>query len=388
MEKRVLFVDDELSILRAIKRAFFNTDFSVFIANSAKEALEFLKDHEVDIVVSDVKMPEMDGITFLTEVKKLYPNIDRIVLSGFVERSYVLKAIINGVAFDYMTKPWENDAIMEKLNYVFLMRERLSNKKLVSFLNSIDTLPKVPKIYNDFVEAVENDKDFKFIAKIIERDIAISTKILQLVNSAFYSRSKIGSIDQALQIIGLTGIKTLFLYSSLHEENRLSTKQFEELQRYDKLIFLVNQLFIRIYSIMKNEKAPQEYYMLGVILYIGKVILLSYFSDRYFEIKEKMKEDKDMTFWEAQLELDFGDCTHIEIGAYFLSIWNFPLIYFQTIFNYMTPYTAPENIREIIFMLNLAKKYAENAPEDVITQVLTTDNYNNQIKEYLYEREK
>ncbi len=121
MEKRVLFVDDELSILKAIKRSFFNSDFSVFVANSAKEGLEFLKNNKVDIVVSDVKMPEMDGISFLSEIKKLYPGIDRIILSGFVERSEVLKAIINGVAFDYMTKPWESDTMIEKLNYIFLI---------------------------------------------------------------------------------------------------------------------------------------------------------------------------------------------------------------------------------------------------------------------------
>ena len=388
MKKRVLFVDDELSILKAIKRSFFNTDFSVSTANSAKEALEFLQNNEVDIVVSDVKMPEMDGISFLTEVKNLYPNIDRIVLSGFVERSSVLKAIINGVAFDYMTKPWEGETMVEKLNYIFLMRERLSNKKLVSFLNSIDSLPKLPEIYLEFVKAVENDADFKSIARIIEKDVAISTKILQLVNSAFYTRTKIGSIEQALQIIGLTGIKTIFLYSSLHENRNMKPKELEELKHYDNMIFLVNKLFVKIYNVIKKENPPQEYYMLGIVLYIGKIILLSYFTDRYFEIKSKMKEDKNMTFWEAQLHLDFGDCTHVEIGAYFLGIWNFPLIYFQTIFNYMTPYTAPENIREVIFMLNLAKKYAENAQENIIEEILSTDKHNDYIKEYIYEREK
>jgi len=385
LERRVLFVDDEMSILRAIKRSFFNTKYTVFIGNGAKEGLKILSENQIDVVVSDVKMPEMDGITFLSEVKLLYPNIDRIILSGFVEKESVLKAIVLGVAFDYITKPWENDVLFEKLEYIFLMRERLSNKNLVTFLNSIETLPKIPEIYGEFNSAVENDKSFKEISEIIGKDIAISTKVLQLVNSAFYARTKIGSIEQALQIIGLNGIKNILLYSSLSKDLILNKGQKEELEYYDNLTFVVNKLFIRVYQAIKGENPPQEFYMLGMILYIGKIILLCYFYDRYLEIKEKMKSDKNMTFWEAQISLNFGDCTHIEIGAYFLSLWNFPLEYFQVIFNYMTPYTAPDELREVIYMLNIAKKYGESNLPDVIDDVLNSKKYDTQIKEYFDE---
>ena len=385
MERRVLFVDDEMSILRSIKRSFFNTEYIVFIGNGAKEGLKILSENQIDVVVSDVKMPDMDGITFLSEVKLLYPNIDRIILSGFVEKESVLKAIVLGVAFDYITKPWENEVLFEKLDYIFLMRERLSNKNLVTFLNSIETLPKLPEVYGEFNRAVENDKSFKEISEIIGKDIAISTKVLQLVNSAFYARTKIGSIEQALQIIGLTGIKNILLYSSLSKDLTLSQGQKDDLKYYDNLTFVVNKLFIRIYQIIKGENPPQEFYMLGMILYIGKIILLCYFYERYLEIKEKMKSDENMTFWEAQISLNFGDCTHIEIGAYFLSLWNFPLEYFQVIFNYMTPYTAPEEIKEIIYMLNIARKYAESNLPDVIDGVLNSKNYDTQIKEYFDE---
>lgn len=388
MDKRILFVDDEISILRAIRRAFFNSNFTIFIGNSAHEGLEILKDNEVDIVVSDVKMPEMDGITFLTEVKRLYPNIDRIILSGFVERDSVLRAIVSGVAFDYITKPWDNDVLFDKLEYILLMRERLSNRGLVTFLNSIETLPKTGDTFEKFFKAVEENRSIRELTELAEKDVAISTKVLQLVNSAFYAKTKVGSIEQALEIIGVSGIKHILLFSTLKEKTTIDDKQLEELQKFNDLINKTCKLFVRIYEVEKGEKPPQEYYMLGMVTYIGKIILLSYFSEKYFEIKTKLAENRDMTFWEAQLSLEFGDCTHVEIGAYFLSLWNFPLIYFQVILNYMTPYTAPEEIRDVIYILNLAKKYAEYSSDTVIEEILTTKEHNNEIKEYLYEYKK
>lgn len=130
MSKNILFVDDELSILKSIKRMFFKSGYNIFLAEGASEGLEVLKNNKIDIVVSDVKMPEMDGLTFLEEVKKYYPSIDRIVLSGFVEIDSVLKAIIKGIAFDYITKPWENEVLTEKLNYVVLIGRVLKLRKL------------------------------------------------------------------------------------------------------------------------------------------------------------------------------------------------------------------------------------------------------------------
>jgi YesN/AraC family two-component response regulator len=361
MNKNILFVDDELSILKSIKRLFFKSGYNIFLAESAKEGLEIIEKNRIDIVVSDVKMPVMDGLTFLNEVKKLYPSIDRIVLSGFVEMDLVLRAIIKGIAFDYITKPWENEVLYEKLKNVILIREQIGHKEIIKKLNQLEVLPRQENIYSDFSQALTQEKPLEELSYLAKKDIAIGSKILQLVNSAFYAKNKIGSIEQAIEIIGIRGLKNIVNNSILCEKTNLNIEQEKELEDYNKKICHLNFIFKKIYETFKNESLPKNLENIGLIPYIGKIILMQEYYERYVEILDILKSNPNMSFWEAQLKSSYDDFTYIELGAYLLSLWNFPSIYFTIIFNFKTPYTAHDEIKELIAILNIALEYAEIA---------------------------
>lgn len=120
VERTILFVDDEAPILKAIRREFFDTEFKTFFASSGKEALKILKEHiNIDVIVSDLMMPEMNGYELLKSVKELYPNIIRIVLSGYAEEDMVLKCINEEIAMLYKNKPWERNELIEIINRLF-----------------------------------------------------------------------------------------------------------------------------------------------------------------------------------------------------------------------------------------------------------------------------
>lgn len=114
----VLFVDDDENILNSIKRAVFAEEFAkevtekctVLFANSAAEALKLMKKHEISVIVTDMMMPEMDGLSLLKETKLLYPMTIRIVLSGHTQLSQVLAAVNHGDIFRFITKPWSMEA--------------------------------------------------------------------------------------------------------------------------------------------------------------------------------------------------------------------------------------------------------------------------------------
>lgn len=358
MNKNILFVDDELSILKSIKRLFFKSEYNIFLAESAKEGLEIIEKNRIDIVVSDVKMPITNGLTFLSEIKKSYPSIDRIVLSGFVEMDLVLKAIIKGIAFDYITKPWENDVLYEKLKNIILIREQIGNKDIIKKLNQLEVLPKQKQVYDEFSQALLAEDSLENLSKIATKDIAIGSKILQLVNSAFYTKNKIGSIEQAIEIIGIRGLKNIVENSALIESRDLTLEQERDLKEYNNNVFCLNFMFKKIYELYKNEPLPKELQCIGLIPYIGKIILLQEYYDRYKEISEILSKNPDMSFWEAQLKSSYDDFTYIELGAYLLSLWNFPMIYFNIIFNFKTPYTAHEEIKELIAILNISMEYS------------------------------
>jgi DNA-binding NtrC family response regulator len=103
----ILFVDDEINILNSIRRELISADFTVITTSSGAEALSIMAQQEIDIVVSDIRMPEMDGIILLTKVKQKYPHITRIILSGHVKKDDVVNTISMGIATLYLVKPWD-----------------------------------------------------------------------------------------------------------------------------------------------------------------------------------------------------------------------------------------------------------------------------------------
>jgi DNA-binding NtrC family response regulator len=117
-KKKVLFVDDEINILKSLRRELFQSKFEVITTNSAVEGLEILEKEKIAVVVSDVKMPNMDGLQFLGIVKETYPDINRVILSGFVEQSSVVSSIIREIATTYFAKPWDTEVLRKSIEHI------------------------------------------------------------------------------------------------------------------------------------------------------------------------------------------------------------------------------------------------------------------------------
>ena len=112
-DKTVLFVDDEISILSTLKRLLRNEEYQLLTASSAEEGLELLNTEKVDIVISDMRMPNFDGAEFLEQVKFKYPSISRMIMSGFADLESVVKAINKGDINQFISKPWDNDTLKQ-----------------------------------------------------------------------------------------------------------------------------------------------------------------------------------------------------------------------------------------------------------------------------------
>lgn len=131
---KILYVDDEENNLQAFK-ASFRRDYKVFIAISAQEAREFLKTQEVDIIITDQRMPEETGVDFLASIIPLYPDPIRILLTGYTDIQAVIDAINKGQVYHYLTKPWEEDYLRTVIKNAFeIYALRKENKKLTEDL--------------------------------------------------------------------------------------------------------------------------------------------------------------------------------------------------------------------------------------------------------------
>lgn len=132
MPNRVLFVDDESSILYTIKRQFRNYKHELLFANGGEEALKILKEQSVSVIVTDMRMPEMDGASFLEYAEKICPCCIKMVLSGHAEIDTVLSSINRGNIWRFITKPWEKEELKIAIdNAIELYESRKREKRLI-----------------------------------------------------------------------------------------------------------------------------------------------------------------------------------------------------------------------------------------------------------------
>jgi len=125
---KILFVDDEQNILSSLRRLFRSEGYEVFLATSGREGLAVLEREPIDLVVSDMRMPEMDGAAFLKQVATRWPDVIRILLTGYADITSTIAAINEGHIYRYLSKPWEDNdiklSVRHALERKFLERER------------------------------------------------------------------------------------------------------------------------------------------------------------------------------------------------------------------------------------------------------------------------
>ena len=117
--RTVLLVDDEENILSALKRLLRRDGYRILTAGGGAQGLELLASEPVDVIISDQRMPQMTGVEFLRQVKALYPDTVRMVLSGYTDLNTVTDAINRGAIYRFLTKPWNDDELREHIRQAF-----------------------------------------------------------------------------------------------------------------------------------------------------------------------------------------------------------------------------------------------------------------------------
>lgn len=122
-KRTLLLVDDEENILAALRRLLRRDGYQIITANSGAEGLQRLAEHEVDVIVSDQRMPGMTGVEFLQRAKELYPSTVRIVLSGYTELQSITDAVNEGAIYKFLTKPWDDERLRGHISEAFRSKE-------------------------------------------------------------------------------------------------------------------------------------------------------------------------------------------------------------------------------------------------------------------------
>ena len=118
-QKTVLLLDDEVNIIKALTRTLRRDGYRILSSTSISEAFTLLAENEVQVIISDQRMPEMSGTEFLSQVKAIHPHTVRIVLSGYTDLKSVTEAINQGAIYKFLTKPWDEKQLREHIRQAF-----------------------------------------------------------------------------------------------------------------------------------------------------------------------------------------------------------------------------------------------------------------------------
>jgi len=351
--RQILFVDDERSVLRSLRRVFIHSGYKIYFADTGELGLKILAvdPERFDMVVSDMRMPGMDGYTFLAEVKRLYPRIIRLILSGYVEESYVYKALIEGAAKTYLAKPWEARELLDLVDGLFQVEDTLNDLKLLEVINTIDHLPTLPEIYHQVMEMIGADADFGKIVEILEQDPAITAKVLQVANSAFF-KSGTASLKRAAVFIGMMTLKDIVAGSAVfHVLDAPAQGLYSPVVIWEHAV-ACNALVGEMYEMIHDEKLPEDLASVGLLHNIGLLVLLKFFPEQVKKINDLCSHDQTIDPLACERELLGVD--HARIGAYLLDWWNMPYPLVEAALYHHEPLAAAPGNREIVCLLHVA----------------------------------
>ena len=358
MKRKILFVDDETMVLQGLKRMLrgMRNEWEMEFAESGERALQILEADPFEVVVTDMRMPGMNGAELLERVQKRFPEMVRIVLSGHSDQGMILKSV--RIAHQYLSKPCDADTLKNTVSRTFALRDLLKDDALKQVVSNIGSLPTLPKLYQEIMTELQSeDASMDRVAKIISGDVGMSAKVLQMVNSAFFALPRhIESVGQAVNLLGLETIKALVLSAKIFSqfESRGVPESFLE-----KLWGHCMGTAAIAKAIAKEEGLDKEVvddtFLAGMLHDVGKLVLSTGLPEKYREIIKRVG-GKDLSLGEVEHEI-LGT-THAAVGAYLMGIWGFCDNVVEAIAFHHEPGTCPVKI-----MGALAAVHTANAME-------------------------
>lgn len=324
MSKRVLFVDDEAMVLSGLQRSLrsMRNEWDMAFVTTGAEALRLMEQAPFDVIVTDMRMPAMNGAQLLQEVKLRFPQCFRIVLSGQADQETMMSAV--DPAHQYLAKPCDTNELKKLLARAFTVRGLLRNAELQAVVSRLQAMPSLPALYIEVTNELENvEPSITRIANLISEDMAMTAKMLQLVNSAFFGlRGRVSNPVQAVQLLGLDTLRALVLSTHVFDKFRSEILGEQEVAYLWKHSFAVARFAKRIAAFEKADRQTvDDCFTAGLLHDSGKLILSSAMSKKYQIVLELVKR-QEMGVIDAETEL-LG-CNHAEIAGYLLGLWGLP----------------------------------------------------------------
>jgi len=318
---RILFVDDQPNILAGLRRMLhsLSNEWQIEFAESGEEALTLMAESPFDVVISDMRMPGIDGAQLLTETMARYPGTVRIILSGQADQESVLRAVTP--AHQYLSKPCDAETLKATVARACALRDTLSQESLIRLVSQVTTLPSLPHIYTKLLEKLQSeDASVQSIAELIAQDVGMTAKLMQMVNSSFFGLPRhIESPAHAAAMLGLNVLKPLVLSAGIFSQFQVDSLQGYSVDALMEHSLAVSHLAEQIAKSHSDNKELAENALLAGLLHdVGQLLLVANMPEQYCKTLALARE-KEIPLCDAELEC-LG-AQHADVGAYLLGLW-------------------------------------------------------------------
>lgn len=322
---RILFVDDEQFVLDGVQRSLFDSDWEVETASSGVDALELFEEEIFDVIVSDMRMPGMDGEELLRKIEENYPDTVRIILSGQADQAAAIRSSF--ISHRWLDKPFDSEELIKVLALIEDALSCLPNAEMRRLICGISALPSPPHTYVEIQGLIQERADLEGVATIIDQDLSLASKVLQVTNSAMFSRGgQTHGVHAAVVRLGAEMISDFVLFSETY--SMAASSPFLNVEEVTKESFLISRLAVEVANHF-DESLAIEAKLAGLLSDIGQSVLLQAFPEKAKEYMDQISVASEEDI--EQIEIDLFGLADAQVGAYLLLMWGFSAEIFNAV---------------------------------------------------------
>ena len=334
--KLVLFVDDEPLVLQGLKGGLYarRKDWEMHFTDAGAKALDLMKHARFDVLVTDLRMPGVDGTTLVARARTESPDTIRVVLSGYANEEQSKRLV--SLAHRYLSKPCDSKKLEECIDRCLRTQSLIQSEELRIQLGSIGTLPPMPATFAALQSALADPGiDSSKVAIIIQKDPAVAAKVLQVCNSAFFRLPRrVSSIKQAVSYLGLSTVRSMVLSAELFKPGKALPPGLDlgQLQQHAMSVAVVAR------SLAADTPWAEDAFLAGLLHDVGFLLLGRQCGDRMQRALEAAAGGLPLT----EAERSCIGVDHGTAGAYLLGLWGLPYEVVEAVAHHEMPdHTGP-----------------------------------------------
>jgi len=332
--KRILFVDDQQDVLDGLRTMLRRrrSDWQMEFVSSGAAAIVELQKQPYDLICSDMRMPSMDGAQLLNIAAERWPEAARIVLSGYAELAQTIRLV--PIAHQYLSKPCEAQRLETTIERCLNVQAMLKRTELRALVGRVKNLPALPKTHRALCVAMaRSETTANEIARIVASDTAISARVLQVVNSAFFRLPRqLTKIEQAVSYLGFSAIRNLALSAEVFSASKTvkPVKGFS----LDAIQAEAIKTAATMRALTNGTPLADDAFVVGLLHDIGLLILMEVCPAKLQAAYDESTA-KQISLPEA--ERKHIGATHGEVGAYLLALWGLPYSIVEAVASHLEP---------------------------------------------------